>query len=117
MCKPNRKNSPQRRRGRGVRRDFLFLGMQHPTSDTLRPLRLGGEFFDRFGEDLICKGLKPVPQTKDVWLRLGRRTYEMVYLGFLKTQRIVVQIFDYLNCALYLCKGFLRVRANQTLTL
>src|SRR5437773_7593166 len=24
---------------------------------TLRPLRLGGEFFDRSGEDLICKGL------------------------------------------------------------
>src|SRR6266545_490956 len=54
---PNRKNSPQRRRGRGGRRDFLFFQMQHPTSDTLRPLRLGGEFLDRFGEDLICKGL------------------------------------------------------------
>src|SRR5436190_11612499 len=27
---------------------------------TLRPLRLCGEFLDRFGEDLICKGLRRV---------------------------------------------------------
>src|SRR6266498_2208294 len=32
---PNRKNSPQRRRGRGGRRDFLFFQMQHPTSDSV----------------------------------------------------------------------------------
>jgi hypothetical protein len=31
---PNRKNSPQRRRGRGGRRDFLFFQMQHSTSDS-----------------------------------------------------------------------------------
>ena len=29
---------------------------------TLRPPRLGHEFFDRFGEDLICKGLTPLEQ-------------------------------------------------------